>query len=102
MKLSPCQWLKVQTADKKKFEQTLHLVSVFLLQFFTSKQMSVVVLVVLQDRYLRATTIQPITKLQGTDAKTTSENLIISFLENKKVHEGLTKKRILFLSTTFA
>ena len=34
VKLSPCQWPKVETADKKKFEQTLHLVSVFLLHFY--------------------------------------------------------------------
>ena len=102
MKLSPCQWPKVQTADEKKFEQTLHLVSVFLLHFLQASKMSVVVLVVFQDRYLRATTIQPIRQLQGTDAKATSENLIISFLENEKVQEGLIKRLILFLSTTFA
>ena len=60
-------------ADKKKFEQTLHVVF-FLFPFLTSKQISIEVLIVFQDRYPRTITIQ-----------LTSKNLIISFLENNRL-----------------
>ena len=71
--------------DKKKFEQTLHFISVFLLPFLTSKYISALVLAVFQGLYSHAIIMQPIRQLQWIDAKATSENLIISFLENNKV-----------------
>ena len=67
---------------QKKFEQLFHFISVFLLLFLVSKQISVLVLAVFQSRYLRVITIQPIRQLQSTGTKVTSENLIISFLKN--------------------
>ena len=45
--------------------------------------------------------MQPNRQFQWTDTKATSENLLIFFLENNKVQQGLTKKIILFLSTIF-
>ena len=69
----------------KKFEQTLHFVSVVLLPFSTSKQISAVVLAVFQGQYPRAITMQKIRQLQWTDTKATSENLIIPFLKNNKM-----------------
>ena len=83
-------------ADKK----TLHFILVFLLPFLISKQISTV-LTVLQGRYPRAITMQRTRQWQWTDSKATSENVIISFLENKKMQLGLAKKFIL-LSTIFA
>ena len=73
------------TVDEKEFEQTVHFVSVFLLPFLTSKQISAVVLAVFWGRYLRMITIQPIRQLQWTDINATFENLIIFFLENNKM-----------------
>ena len=72
-------------ADKKKFKQTLHFVSVFLLPFSTNKQISAVAVAVFQGRNPRAITVQPIRRLQWTDTKANSENLITSFLEKNKV-----------------
>ena len=81
-----------QSANKKKFEQTLYFVSVFLLPFSTSKQLSAVVLALFQGQYPRAITMQLIRQLQWTDTKATSENLTIYFLENNKAQQRLTKK----------
>ena len=50
-------------ADKKKFEQILHFVSVFLLPFLTSKQIPAIELTVFQRWYSRAIAMQPIENL---------------------------------------
>ena len=39
-------------------------------------------------------TMQRIRQLQWTDTMDTSENLKISFLKNRKGHQGLTKKKL--------
>ena len=54
-------------ADKKKFEQTLHFVPVFLLPFLTSKQIFAVVLAVFQSRYPCTIIMQLIRQFQWTD-----------------------------------
>ena len=95
-----CPWGS-QSANKKKFEQTLYFVSMFLLPFSTSKQISAVVLALFQGQYPRTITMQLIRQLQWTDTKATSENLTIYFLENTKAQQRLTKKFILFSSTIF-
>ena len=50
-----------------------------------SNQIAPAVLEVSQGRYPGAITVRPIRQLQWTDSKTTSKNLIISFLDNNKV-----------------
>ena len=72
-------------ADKKKFEQTLHLFNCSNVLLLTSKQTSAVVFAVFYGLYSRAITMQPIRQMQWTNTKATSENLIFSFLENNKV-----------------
>ena len=57
------------------------------MSFSASKQTSAVVLAVFQGRYPRAIPMQPTRKLQWT----TSENLIICFLENNNVQYGPTR-----------
>ena len=52
---------------RKKFEQTLHFVSVFLLPFSTSKQISAVVLTVFQGLNPHAITKQLTRQLEWTD-----------------------------------
>ena len=52
--------------------------SLFLLPFLTTKQISAVVSAAFQDRYPRTVTMQAIRQLQWTNTKATSENLIIS------------------------
>ena len=70
--------------DKEKLDQTLHFVF-FLVTLLTSKQISILVLIVFRGGYPRTITIQPIRQLQWTDTKAASENLIASFLENSKL-----------------
>ena len=104
VRLPPCQWPKVGLSAAKwliKKSVNKHFVSVFLLSFSTSKQISTVALAVFPDQYSRMITIRTIRQLQWTDTKAASENLIISFLENNKLQQRLTWKLILFLSTTY-
>ena len=89
LRLPPCQWPQVGlSAGKwmtKKIWRNFKFYFVFLLPFLTSKQISIVVLIVFQRRYPRTITIQTIRQLQWTDTKATSENFIISFLKNNKL-----------------
>ena len=55
------------------------------------------ILAVLQGRYLRLITMQPIRQLLWTDVKAPSKNLIISFLENKG-YNSCMMVRIAFVS----
>ena len=88
-----------------RFEQTLHLVWLFLWQFY-KKQVNVqydigsISMSIASHIYNAANT-----SLQRTTAKTAkaiSKNLRFSFLDNNRVREGLTEKFILAFSTTLA
>ena len=105
MRLSPTQWPRVGLRAAKwltkKIEQNFTFCFSVSQLSLTSKQITDVSLAVFQGRYPRAIIMQPNRQFQWTDTKATSENLIIFFLENNKVQQGLTKKIILFLSTIF-
>ena len=105
MRLSPTQWPRVGLRAAKwltkKIEQNFTFCFSVSQLSLTSKQITDVSLAVFQGRYPRAIIMHPIRQFQWTDTKATSENLIIFFLENNKVQQGLTKKIILFLSTIF-
>ena len=71
-------------SDKKKFEQTLYFVSVFLLPFSTRKQISVVVLAVFQGRYPRAITIKPLRQLVAIDRYQSYFRKLDNFVSGKQ------------------
>ena len=57
---------------------------IFLMPFSTRKQLSTVVLAVLQGRYPRTNTIQPISQLQWTDTKINSFRKLDKLFSVKK------------------
>ena len=57
---------------------------IFLMPFSTRKQLSTVVLAVLQGRYPRTDTIQPISQLQWTDTKINSFRKLDKLFSVKK------------------
>ena len=96
-RLPPCQWPKVglRTAKwpiEKSLNKLYILFQYFYCGFLTRKQISVVALaVVFQGRCPRAIIMQPIRKLQWTDTKASSGNLIISFMETTRCSEDWPK-----------